>query len=374
VSSRACRRRIRSAGGAATLVAACAALAVGCGGDPDQPPAETPDPPGEMPYETLSEYGFFVGEMAAHDPAPGVVLYEVAASLWADHAEKKRFFVLPEGGSAEWTEGEDWRLPLGTIIIKAFSFPADLREPAGPGRAIETRLLILEDEGWTGHTYVWNDEQTEAHLEVAGVDVEVSYVDLAGEAQQQTYLVPNNNQCEGCHARDDENHLLGVMTQQLNRRVTRDGSDVEQLTWLADQGLFGAAATSHPSPEALPRFADPFGDEPLDARARAYLAANCAHCHRPGGGGGDSGLVLLASEQDLSKFGVCKTPAAAGAGTGGRTHDIVPGHPEESIMTFRMQSTDPEIKMPELPNLLPDDRGVELITEWIAAMEPQGCQ
>jgi len=372
VSTRACRRRIRNRDIAASVVAAyVAVLGVGCSDAPvESPAAVAPEAPGSIPYDTLSEYGFFVGDMAAHEPAAGVVLYEVAASLWADHAEKKRFFVLPAGGAAEWTDGEDWVLPLGTIIIKAFSFPADLRDPAGPGRAIETRLLILEEEGWTAHTYVWNDEQTEAYREVAGVDVAVSYLDLDGQPTEQTYLVPNNNQCKGCHARDDENQLLGVITHQLNRRVTRDGADVEQLDWLAEQGIFGA---SPPSAEALPRFADPFGGEPVDARARSYLAANCAHCHRPGGGGGDSGLVLLAWEDELSKFGVCKTPAAAGAGTGGRTHDIVPGHPEQSIMTFRMQSTDPEIKMPELPNLLPDERGIELITAWIAAMQPEGC-
>ena len=42
-------------------------------------------------------------------------------------------------------------------------------------------------------------------------------------------------------------------------------------------------------------------------------------------------------------------------------------------MPFRMSSTDPEIKMPELPNLQPDERGVALISDWIAAMTPEGC-
>ena len=64
---------------------------------------------------------------------------------------------------------------------------------------------------------------------------------------------------------------------------------------------------------------------------------------------------------------------AAGAGTGGFSHDIVPGYPDQSIMLFRMRSTDPEIKMPELPNLLPDARGAEVVSAWIAAMQPPGC-
>jgi hypothetical protein len=38
-----------------------------------------------------------------------------------------------------------------------------------------------------------------------------------------------------------------------------------------------------------------------------------------------------------------------------------------------MASTDPEIKMPELPNLRSDAAGVALIAEWIAGMSPAGC-
>jgi len=70
---------------------------------------------------------------------------------------------------------------------------------------------------------------------------------------------------------------------------------------------------------------------------------------------------------------VCKVPAAAGPGAGGNAYDIVPGRPEESIVVYRMASTDPEIKMPELPSLLADEFGVELISEWIAAMPEQDC-
>ena len=43
-------------------------------------------------------------------------------------------------------------------------------------------------------------------------------------------------------------------------------------------------------------------------------------------------------------------------------------------MVFRMNSLDPEIKMPELPNRVIDARGVQLIRDWIAAMpSTPGC-
>ena len=42
-------------------------------------------------------------------------------------------------------------------------------------------------------------------------------------------------------------------------------------------------------------------------------------------------------------------------------------------MVFRMNSTDPEIKMSELPNRVINTAGVELISAWIAAMPPHEC-
>jgi hypothetical protein len=118
---------------------------------------------------------------------------------------------------------------------------------------------------------------------------------------------------------------------------------------------------------------DPFGDADVERRARSYLMANCSHCHRLGGGASLSGLVFLFWEQTPAKYGVCKLPAAAGPGAGGHEYDIVPGFPDESIVPFRMGSTDPEIKMPELPNRVPDLAGIELVNEWISGLVPQGC-
>jgi uncharacterized repeat protein (TIGR03806 family) len=343
------------------------ALAAGCGssetgGGGGAPPAAAP------PYDRLSEYGYFEPDLS---PAPGVVPYEVAAALWADHAGKRRFVALPPRRAITFDEGEDWQFPVGSAILKEFEFPLDLRDPEGASRLIETRLLLLTDEGWTGHTYVWNDDLTEAYRTIAGKRVSIDFTGEDGEPRAEDYLVPNTNQCDSCHERDDALTFLGTVTHQVNRDVEVDGQTVSQLDWLAGQGLFDAPL---PPADTLPRFEDPFGDGPLDVRARSYLHANCSHCHRPGGGGGPSGLVLLAWEQDLSKVGVCKIPAAAGAGAGGRDYDIVPGAPGESVIPFRMSSVDAEIKMPELPNRIVDERGVALIEEWIASLEPKGCE
>ena len=68
-------------------------------------------------------------------------------------------------------------------------------------------------------------------------------------------------------------------------------------------------------------------------------------------------------------LGIYKATVSAGAGTGGHTYSIVPGHPEESIMVYRMNSTNPGAMMPELGRSLIHQEGVALISEWIKEME-----
>ncbi len=343
------------------------AIVSACGGD-DAPP---PHDPGDPPYEKLSDWGFFDGELVQQQPAEGVIAYRVAAPLWADFAGKGRFMRLPEGGKIGFTDQDPWEFPPDTIFIKTFFFDTDRRTDDDDPRIVETRLLVNEPTGWESYIYLWDDEQLEATRIKGGADVDIEYVDEAGASQTQLYLVPDQNTCGDCHSRDDVAQLLGPITHQLNTDAPPEAPMAgNQIDLFAELGLF----TTPPGPAAsLPAFAAPDGAGDLDARARAYLHGNCAHCHRPGAGGGPSGLSFLAWEDNPATFGVCKVPAAAGGGAGGRQYDIYPGDPDLSIVPFRMMSTDPEIKMPELPSLLADDFGAALISEWIAAMPDPPC-
>lgn len=326
---------------------------------------------GELPHDKLSDYDFFQGAMVDQIPKDGVVAYTVVAPLWADQAGKGRFIVLPEGEKITFGPGEDWVFPEGTIIIKTFYFDHDRRDPAAGSQIVETRLLTLEGGEWKPTTYLWNDEQTEATLLKVGKRVNFTFIDEGGAEKSEEYIVPNLDQCRSCHERSDAMEVLGTITPQVNFEVEIDGKKVNQLEWLAEQGLFDGPL---PAIATLGRFADPFDPaQDLDDRARSYLHANCSHCHREGGAANKSGIDFLRWETDPEQFGVCKLPAAAGAGTGGNLYDIVPGRPEESIVIFRMNSLDPEIKMPELPNRVIDEAGVQLISEWIAAMPEKPC-
>jgi hypothetical protein len=63
---------------------------------------------------------------------------------------------------------------------------------------------------------------------------------------------------------------------------------------------------------------------------------------------------------------------AAGRGSGGREYDIVPGKPDQSILVYRIASTDAGVMMPELGKRLVHEEGLRLIREWITAMPDPG--
>lgn len=331
----------------------------------------TPEPEPSVPYETLSEYGFFEGNGSLQVPVDGVVPFEVISVLFSDFAGKFRFIALPPGETIEYVADDIWEFPVGTVVIKSFAFDHDMRDPDQGYDIVETRLLILGDAGWSGHVYLWNEDETEAYRHVPGERVPVTWIDLEGVEQSIEYRVPDTNQCLSCHGTGTHTDLLGVHSRQLNRTNDYGGGLVNQIDHIELLGLF-----SGPVPAAAERDTFPFPAdeaEPVEARARAYLDANCAHCHSPTGMAQPTGLFLGREVTDESALGVCRRPFSAGQGAGGRSFDIVPGAPDQSIITFRMESADAQIKMPEFPSVLADLEGAALVAEWILGMEPQGC-
>jgi uncharacterized repeat protein (TIGR03806 family) len=340
------------------------------------PPCELERPePGE-PFERLRDYCFFRGDPADQDGrlSEGVVPYAVRSKLYSDESHKFRFLVLPENGQIDYDRRELWGFPEGTIVVKTFYFPHDARQPDAGRRLLETRLMVKRNGAWKPRVYKWNASQTKATRHLVGDDVEVQWTNEKGEEVTTDYRVPTENKCKSCHMRDNDLTLLGPRTRQLNRPFEYASGEANQLEHLEQQGLFDTNEID--SPDELPQLPDPKNEDlPLEKRARAYLEGNCAHCHNAeGGGASNSGLFLNYRQDDRRKLGVCLHPTAAGSGTGGYEYDIKPGHPGESIMVYRMEASDPEIKMPELPLRTVDRFGVRLIRDWIAQMEPEGCK
>ncbi len=317
--------------------------------------------------EKLTDYGFFKGNPARQQPGAGVVPYTLNTPLFSDYAEKLRFVKLPAGQSVAYNDTAVLAFPVGTTLIKTFYYPVDFRDPAKGRRLIETRLLVHQPEGWKALDYVWNEEQTDAFLEVAGDTKTVSYVDRDGKSHEQAYTIPNQNQCKGCHNRNEKLMPIGPSVRQLNGDLAYGSGRENQLThWQQNAMLTGLPALGN-CPKA-PVWNDPKTGT-LNDRARIWLDINCAHCHNPTGPAMTSGLNLSVSERNPTALGLLKTPVAAGRGSGGRSYDIVPGKPNESILIYRLQSTDPGVMMPELGRKTVHAESLELLRAWIMAMK-----
>ncbi len=314
--------------------------------------------------EKLSEYKFFVGALKNLTPAEDVVPYSINAALFSDYAYKKRFIKIPAGSKVKYSEADVFDFPKGTVLIKNFYYPADFNNPDAEIRILETRLLINEGENWKALPYVWNDEQTEAYLMVAGKTVPVSWKQPDGVIKNINYSIPNLNQCSGCHLRGDKLMPIGPTARQLNGVHDSSHGKNQLVMWKEKSLLEGLPALSKVA--QLVSYENQ--DASIELRARAWLEINCAHCHRADGAAKNSGLHLLANEKDLSKIGVGKAPVAAGKGSGGLLYDIVPGKPDESILQFRIESTHPGIMMPELGRTITHTEGVELVRQWIKEM------
>lgn len=295
----------------------------------------------------LSDYGFFA-DGARQRPAAGVHPYALNTPLWSDGAEKLRFIYLPAGTRLA-ADGEGLlQFPVGAAIIKTFAF--------GEGadrRLIETRVLLHRAEGWVALPYRWNAEQTDAALALAGGRVDLTTP--AGEAI--SYAIPNKNQCKTCHSKDGAVLPIGPKARNLS------------AAWLGEMVKQGALDRVPERGGSLPVWAARRAGDPAAPLARAYLDVNCAHCHQPGGGASNSGLDLRWEQADPHAYGIMKRPVAAGRGAGDRDFAIVPGHPEQSILLYRMDSTEPGIAMPEIGRSSIDREGVALVGRWIAEMK-----
>ncbi len=338
----------------------------------------------------LSAWNLVTVSDGALTPGEGVLPYELNTPLFSDYALKFRTIWMPEDAAADYRQGSVFDFPVGTVITKTFYYPqgpdgaASVAKPPddeGPANAIpldgyhliETRLLIRDPEGWRALPYVWNAEQSEATLQRGGA---VKRLTMRGEGGDKAfaYLVPDANQCAGCHASDNttrEIRPIGPKPRNLNRNYEYADGAANQLDRLHEAGyLIGA-----PAPEAAPVLPD-WEDEaqPVSLRARAYLDVNCAHCHNPAGPADTSGLHLNYAAPKDAHLGLCKPPIAAGRGAGGRKYGLVPTQPHQSILLFRMQSDELDIMMPELGRALVHEKGAALISDWIAEMSAAPCE
>jgi uncharacterized repeat protein (TIGR03806 family) len=345
---------------------------------------ELTEDPQPFPHK-LSETGLFEST-EDHLPAKGMMPYSVNAPLWSDNAEKQRFLALPSESKIEpdavyYPHGRSypepgWRFPDGTVLVKTFSLAMDTSRSSELTR-IETRVMHLEKsagndqdyatQNWNTYTYAWNEQQTDAELvEAEGRDLQLTILDAqcTDGKRIQLWRLPSRTECALCHNLGAK-HVLGVTTLQMNRSHDFGSGLENQLEVMQRLGMLNS-----PFPtivDNLPKLVD-YRDErhPDHLRARAYLHANCAHCHRKWGGG--NAEFELTASQPLGQINVLNALPSHGTFGLNDPRIIVAGQPERSLVCVRMKTSGLG-HMPHLGSNVADNHGIAIVEQWISNLD-----
>jgi hypothetical protein len=288
--------------------------------------------------ETLTDTGLFAsGSSGAL--APGVVAYEPRYVLWADDAEKQRWFYLPEGTQIDTSDMNHWKFPVGTKAWKLFT---------SNGKKLETRLLQkTADRGWLRMAFAWNDDESEAVAMLEGVS----------NVRGTTHDIPSRTDCNDCHSGEPD-RLLGISAIQLSH----DGPGMTLATLKADGKLSEPPAGEYPLP-----------DTP-EWNALGYLHANCGHCHNPLSERFDRvdidlrlRVAQLATVSDTETYKTTVDKALTDTAST-LTLRIAPGEPDMSGLIQRMELRGDDQAMPPIASEQVDTAGVSAVRTWIESL------
>lgn len=316
---------------------------ISCNGDGFDNDVEIPDfnfPETIMFEDSLSSYKIFNGIPSSLIPSADYELLELNSILFTDYAHKQRLVKVPAGTQMTRLSDGVIDFPDGTILVKTFYYFNDERDTTLGKRIIETRLLIKENNIWNVATYQWNDAQTNATLELNGIDTQVSWINEFGSSISTLYHIPDKNECIACHQLNSTMIPLGTKLRNLNKIVQRNGVRLNQISHLQSTGVLNSFQLSQiPS---IINYKD--NTNPLQERARAYLDLNCSHCHNPN-------AWEEPAEQDLDfRF---ETPLN-----------------QTGLLNERDELIEliSEGEMPFIGTTILDEEGVSLITEYIESL------
>ena len=314
---------------------------------------------GQLPRR-LSETGIFT-DMRDMTPHPRLIPYSINVPLWSDEASKQRYLILPEGKQIGVRKDGSYAFPVGSVLVKTFSFDPKRGDARSRGR-LETRLLIHSQQGWSGYTYAWDQEQEEAWIVESRSELPLVLRGPGGRRQDRRWMFPSPSDCMQCHT-SAAGFVLGFRSEQLDlvQRVP-DAVPENQLVRLVRRQVF--ADVPDPRPSAWPAWDEEHESSAL--QVRAYLDANCAMCHQPEGPG--NSRIDLRFTTPLEASGMLNvSPGQGDLGVRGAKL-LVPGSPRRSLLLIRMQRFD-ERGMPPLSHQLPDDLAIERISRWIQGLK-----
>src|SRR6202453_354797 len=315
---------------------------------------------GQIP-PLLSQTGVF-SDTPKRIASPGLIPYDLNVAFWSDGADKSRWIAVPPGQIIFSASGE-WRCPAGTVFVKNFDLSLDAANP-GAKRRLETRLLVRDSRGGVyGAVYKWRPDGSDAELLSTSVTETIQVKSATGEVHEQTWYYPSRQDCLACHTAG-AGGVLGAKTRQLNRPFTYASgvTDNELRTW-NHLGLFAPAFKDEEVQTFAALAAADDTGRSLQDRARSYLDANCAQCHRPGGtvANFDARFDTPLSQQQL-----VDGPVLIDQGID-RPRIISPHDIWRSIAYMRIDTVG-DIRMPPIDRETIDEHGVALMREWIDSM------
>ncbi len=296
--------------------------------------------PSQFPRK-LSATGLFT-DTPTQTPAQGVLPFEITEPMWQDGATATRFVALPEGTRIKTTvNGLNFKVewPANSVLARTITWPATQQR-------IETQLLHFDGETWNGYSYRWNGEGTDAEL-VAENGEEFT-------VQKQPWRIHGRAECARCH-NNWSGFALGFQPDQIATIADKKPAESPDLF----DGPFLDRLKNH-----LVSSHDDKAD--IETRARSWLHANCAHCHRRHGGGS----VPLMVNADLStpETMMLNEPPTRGDLALSDARVISPRKPEQSVLLARIARSG-NGHMPMIGAREVDPHGFQLLWDWIAQGE-----
>lgn len=313
----------------------------------------------------LSETGLFQST-PEQIPATGVIPYEINAPQWEDGRLAARWAALPGTQSVDLHNdpNSSFKNPLAypeqSIFVKTLSLP--LSSSGEKPRPVETQILHIHEGYSRGYSYRWNSEGTDADLVGPDGDEATFSLNSGDQTSQYRWRFHSRAECARCHNQWCS-FVIGFTPSQLDREITFQSQSINQLQLFRHWNLFSPAVESPPELKRANPYAVDSGS--LEERARTYLDTNCAHCHRMSGGGSTN--IELVREHLLDKTkAIAQRPLQGSFGLlNGEI--IAPGDPYRSVLFYRLQKTGSG-HMPHIGSVNVDDRGLQLIHDWIAQL------
>ena len=237
-----------------------------------------------------------------------------------------------------------------------------------------------QETGWIFADYIWNEDQTEAFLDMEGSYTDISWKDENNVIKQTNYRIPNTVQCITCHKAKEiiggtEQNVfvpIGIKPQNLNFNYNYGSETKNQLTKWIEQGYLDNNFSFPTQANTVVNYSDT--SKSISLRARSYVDINCAHCHQNDRHCDYRPMRFAFSEtgnsNGLTNMGVCVPTSDVQDFPAGLSKVVAPGKIEKSMMYYRINTANESYRMPLHGRTIIHDEGVALVKDWINTLEP----